>query len=233
MIQSQNLTISILLPLLLVLLLGCAEGTDTPTEATQPAPVTPTLTVPEIAEIALRSTVVLEIKKTNGKRLKAASGFVVGEGLIVTAYHVIKDVTAGSTARAIGETIAHPIDQVVAVDKPHDLAILQANVIVPPLLLGDSDTLRIGEPVYVTGNPDGYIGSFSTGVLAAIRPGDQLVQDQVLQITAPVSAGSSGGPVLNNRGEVIGVLNGDDSDGQLLNFATPVNFLKALLQTIQ
>ena len=144
-----------MLPLLLVLLIGCAEGTEAPTEASQLLPETPSLTVPEIAEIALRSTVVLEIKKKNGKWLKAASGFVVGEGLIVTAYHVIKDVTAGSTARAIGETLAHPIEQVVAVDKPHDLAILQANVIAPPLLLGDSDTLRIGEPVYVTGNPDG------------------------------------------------------------------------------
>ena len=155
------------------------------------------------------------------------------EGIIVTAYHVIKDMTTGSTVRAIGESIVYPIEQVVAVDKPHDLAILQARIAAPVLTLGNSDTVKIGEPVYVTGNPDGYIGSFSTGVVAAIRPGDKLVADKVLQITAPVSAGSSGGPVLNDKGEVIGILNGDDSDGQNLNFATPVNFLKVLLATIR
>ena len=88
----------------------------------------------------------------------------------------------------------YPIEQVVALDKPHDLAILQARIAAPALTLGNSDTVKIGEPVYVTGNPDGYIGSFSTGVVAAIRPGDELVADRVLQITAPVSAGSSGGP---------------------------------------
>ena len=219
-------TLTHLIALFLVASLGCAEDTETPTEA---PPETPILTVPEIAEIALKSTLVLDIKKTNGKWLKASSGFVVKEGTIVTAYHVIKDMTTGSTARVIGQAITYPIESVLAVDEPHDIAILRSNALAPPLPLGNSDTVRIGETVYVTGHPDGYIGSFSTGVVAAIRPGDELVADKVLQITAPVSAGSSGGPVLNAQGDVIGILNGNDSDGQLLNFAVPVNFLKTLL----
>ena len=250
--QPQNLTITLLLPLLLISFLACADkptAPDTLTEEEIAALVdarvaeeiakmfdaeVDTLTPQEIAEIALRSTVVLDIKKTNGKWLKAASGFVVEEGLIATAYHVIKDMTVGSTVRTIDETVAHPIGQVVAVDKPHDLAILQANIAVPALTLGDSDMVRLGEIVYVLSNPDRYIGTFSVGVISQIQPdGAGWGKGALIQMTAPVSKGSSGGPVLNSKGETVGIVLGGDVDGQNLNFAVPVNFLKALLKTIQ
>ena len=227
--RSQYLTISVLLLLLLVLSLGCAEDTETPTEASQLLPETPALTVPEIAEIALDSTVYLQVKKPENQ-VGSASGFVIGEGLIVTSYHVIEDMLTGSTARLVNSVLIHPIGAIVAADKAHDLVILKSSGIsAPPLPLGDSDTVRIGDTVYVTGNPKGYLGTFSVGYISAIQPGDVFVADKVFQMTAPISHGSSGGPVLNTDGKVIGIVSGGDTTGNDLNFASPVNFLKPLL----
>ena len=121
-----------------------------------------------------------------------------------------------------------------AVSEKHDLAIVEVQGFdAPPLPLGDSDTVRFGDTVFVVSNPKKIKGTFSVGI-ASNRSIDQaLSTDELLQITAPVSSGSSGGPVLNNDGEVIGVVAGGRDDGQLLNFAIPVNFLKSLLATIR
>ena len=231
--RVNNLIISVLLPLLLVLLLGCAESEETPVEVVQPLPTTPALTVPEIAEIALDSTVYLQVKKPENQ-VGSASCFVIGEGLIVTSYHVIEDMLTGSTARLVNSALIYPIEAIVAADKAHDLVILKSSGIsAPPLLLGDSDIVRIGDTVYVTGNPKGYLGTFSVGYISAIQPGDVLVADKVFQMTAPISHGSSGGPVLNTDGKVIGIVSGGDTTGNDLNFASPVNYLKSLLATLK
>ena len=232
--QSKKLIISALLTLLFALSLGCADNPTTP-EFVQPLPETPTLTVPEIAEIALDSTVYLRVKKPDNQ-VGSASGFVIGEGLIVTSYHVIEDMLTGSTARLVNSALTHPIELIVAADKSHDLVILKSSGIsAPPLLLSDSDTVRIGDSVYVTGNPKGYLGTFSVGHISAVRFDNTfiLIEDQVLQITVSISHGSSGGPVLNANGKVIGIVSGGNTTGNDLNFATPVNFLKSLLATLK
>ena len=92
----------------------------------------------------------------------------------------------------------------------------------------------VGEAVYVAGNPKKWKGSFSIGFVNAIRPeGNQFISGKILHISAPVSLGSSGGPVMNKHGEVIAILGGQEFDTQNLNFAVSVNHLKALLKTIQ
>ena len=96
-----------------------------------------------------------------------------------------------------------------------------------PLTLGDSDTVRIGETVYVAGNPKGLEGTFSDGIISSRR--DKLTKER-LQMTAPISPGSSGGPVLNRKGEVIGVSFMTLQGGQNLNFAIPSKYLKKLLE---
>ena len=233
-IQIRSHLINALLAILFASLISCADNPTQP-ELDQPLPETPALTVLEIAEIALDSTVYLQVKKP-GNRVGSASGFVIGEGLIVTSYHVIEDMLTGSTARLVNSALIHPIELIVVADKAHDLVILKSSGIsAPPLLLGDSDTVRIGDPVYVTGNPKGYLGTFSVGYISAVRFDNTfiLIEDQVLQITVSISKGSSGGPVLNADGKVIGIVSGGDTTGNDLNFASPVNFLKSLLTTIR
>ena len=228
MMQSTIRFIRALILSSIVLSLGCGTSEDTPVDVIEAT--THALTPQQIAEIALRSTVYLRFTNTQGDTL-FGTGFVVGEGgLIATTYHAATDMKSNSTARLVNAALVHPIEAIVAVDARHDLAIVQCSKIVaPPLPLGDSDTVRIGDTVYVAGNPEKYIGTFSVGYISAIQPGDEFVADTVLQMTAPVSHGSSGGPVLNDQAEVIGVVSNGDTAGQLLNFAAPVNFLKTLL----
>ena len=97
------------------------------------------------------------------------------------------------------------------------------------LPLGDSNTAKKGETVFVAGNPKGLEGTLSDGILGAIRKDFHI---ELLQITAPISPGSSGGPVLNGRGEIIGVatFGFKADDAQNLNFAIPSNSLRSLLK---
>jgi hypothetical protein len=94
------------------------------------------------------------------------------------------------------------------------------------LSLGNSDAVQVGEAIYAIGNPEGLEGTFSQGIISSIR---KVGADKLLQITAPISPGSSGGPVLNIKGEVIGVSVATSAKGQNLNFAIPSNYLMALL----
>ena len=193
-----------------------------------PPPVEPkpTLTTQEIAKITLGSTVHLGVVDANGKSW-TGSGFVIRDDQIVTNYHVIDNMSIGG-ARLVGKEDLYPIEATLAVEKNRDLAIIKVvGIDVPALSLGDSDTVQIGDKVYVAGNPQGLEGSFSDGIISAIRGGSA---DKFFQMTAPISQGSSGGPVVNEKGEVIGVSFATLHDGQNLNFAIPVNFLKPMVE---
>lgn len=182
----------------------------------------------EIAQNALRSTVVLNME-SKGSNNSQGSGFFITDNLVVTNYHVIENATKGIT-KLTGTERAYDVDGYVAIDKDRDLAILMvSNLLAPPLPLGDSDTIRIGEIVYTVGNPRGLEGTFSDGIISNIQPdGNSGIRGKVIQITAPISEGSSGGAVLNSQGKVIGVAASTRKDGQNLNFAIPVNALKEL-----
>ena len=188
-----------------------------------------TLPAEDIAEKALAATVYLEMKDKNGKTLGIGSGFFVKPNLIATNYHVIEGAAKG-TAKLVGKYITYNIEGVTATDKTNDLALLKVTAYgIKPLSLGDSDAVRIGETVYVAGNPKGLEGTFSDGIISSRR--DKFTKER-LQMTAPISPGSSGGPVLNSKGEVIGIsFAGHQAlDAQNLNFAIPSKYLKKLLE---
>ena len=212
--QSKNFTISVLLILCFMFLLPPLSSARTPQE---------------VAQIALGSTVLVTITDASGQS-SFGSGFVVGTGQIATNRHVIKGIASGKV-KMVGETVEHVIESVLIVDINHDLAVIQATgVTASSLTLGDSDTVEVGQSIYAAGNPRGLTGTFSQGIISGIRPeGNALVEDTIIQITAPVSPGSSGGPVLNSDGEVIGIIFSQFTNGQNLNFAIPVNFLKELI----
>ena len=106
----------------------------------------------------------------------------------------------------------------------------EATLALHGLPLGDSSAVEVGEEVYAVGNPEGLEGTFSQGIISGIRRvGDR----DLIQITAPISHGSSGGPVLNKHGQVVGIAVGAIRTGQNLNFAIPASELQLLVEGIQ
>ena len=183
-------------------------------------------TAPQIAEKALAATVYLEMQDSKGLLLGFGSGFFVRDNLIATNYHVIEGAARG-TAKLVGQFSTYTIKGVTATDQTNDLALLKVTVSgINPLPIGNSSDVKIGETVYVTGNPKGLEGTFSNGIISSRR--DQYAKER-LQMTAPISPGSSGGPVLNSKGEVIGVSFMTLVGGQNLNFAIPSRYLTELL----
>lgn len=186
----------------------------------------PAQTVQEIARKAFDSTVLLVMEDANGQPLSLGSGFLVRAGEIASNLHVVEGAARGY-AKLVGQETKHDIQGITAVDPARDLVVLKISATGSPTLpLGSSDAVRVGEPVYAVGNPLGLEGTFSQGIVSSIR---QVGTDKLLQITAPISPGSSGGPVLNGKGEVIGVSVATFRGGQNLNFAIPSDYLKVLL----
>ena len=163
------------------------------------------------------------------------SGFILDkQGHILTNDHVIDN------AQRVEVTLfdKHKYKAtVVGVDKGHDLALLQINAPnLQPATLSESQGLIVGQRVYAIGNPFGLSGTMTRGIISAIRsirgPNNNPIEDAI-QTDAAVNPGNSGGPLLNSRGEVIGITtlianNGaDQSSG--IGFAIPVNTAKAVI----
>lgn len=184
------------------------------------------LTAPEIAERAQPAVVVVE-GLLGGEVVSQGSGFVVSEdGRIVTNRHVIEDTDALRVHLASGE--AYDDVFFIGDDAERDLAILRIEEAgLDTLALADERTARIGEAVYVIGNPLGLEGTFSSGLISARRDIDGR---SFLQISAPISSGSSGGPVLNANGEVLAVATLTLPGGQNLNMAVPARYAASLLE---
>lgn len=179
----------------------------------------------EIAKRTFRSTVLLVMNDKNGQPLSLGSGFFIGDGKIATNYHVIAGAASGY-AKVVGKKGTFGIQGVIAADPKADLAIIKIKARnIAYLTLRSTDDVSVGDPVYVVGNPQGLEGTFSTGIVSAIR---SIGHYKLLQITAPISPGSSGGPVLDTSGRVIGVAAATYKGGQNLNFAIPSDYLKKL-----
>ncbi|MGH7481659.1 MAG: S1C family serine protease, partial [Longimicrobiales bacterium] len=179
----------------------------------------------EIAEQA-RPAVVLVSALADGVEIGQGSGFVVSpDGRIVTNRHVIQGADELRVELATGEIY----DRVyfVSADERRDLAILRVPATgLATLPIGDDRAARIGDRVYVIGNPMGLEGTFTDGLISARRMVDGV---SFLQISAPISPGSSGGPVLNAAGEAIAIATLTMPEGQNLNMAVPARYATGLL----
>lgn len=183
-------------------------------------------TAQEIAKKAFNSTVLLVMEDANGQPLSLGSGFFVRDGEIASNLHVVEGAARGY-AKLIGQTTKYDIEGITGVDPNYDLVVLKiSGGSSRSLALGDSDAVQVGESIYAVGNPQGLEGTFSQGIVSSIR---EVGTDKLFQMTAPISPGSSGGPVLNAKGDVIGVSVATFKGGQNLNFAIPAKYLKSLL----
>lgn len=169
---------------------------------------------------------------------KVGTGFVLhASGLIATNLHVV----AGSDKILVKlhDGSSYQVTAVAGVDPGRDLALLkiQPKKLLKALRLGDSDQMTAGDQVTAIGNPLGVFDySVSSGLVSQVRPVCTAQEEKcppggltLLQISAPISQGSSGGPLFNQFGEVIGVTTLIIAQGQSINFAVPGNYLKPLV----
>lgn len=157
---------------------------------------------------------------------KRGTGFVVDASLIVTALHLIRDAKAIQVTLHDGRVFRDI--EVVADDRRHDLALLRivgspADLVALPL--AEPDSVAIGAPVFAIGNPDHLDYSISTGIVGSVR---QLHGTRLIQTQAPVSFGSSGGPVIDEAGRVVGVVTHGKGQGQ--NLAVALEHLLPMLE---
>ncbi|MGA2465556.1 MAG: S1C family serine protease [Thermodesulfobacteriota bacterium] len=187
-------------------------------------------TAQQIALEAFRSTVLLVMEDERGQPISLASGFFVREDIVATNLHVIEKASRGY-AKIVGEKTKYNIAGSVGIDDKRDLALLSVTGGKAfSLILGDNSQVAVGDEIYVVGNPLGLEGTFSQGIISGIR---QIGLDTLFQITAPISPGSSGGPVLNTQGIVIGVAVSTIRGGQNINFAIPTSYVTSLLSNIK
>lgn len=164
----------------------------------------------------------------DGKPVGQGSGFLVSKnGLIVTNYHVISE--GNSAVVKLPDGAFYVVDGVLAADKIRDIAVIKAHgQNFRTLTLGNSDRVLVGEEVVAIGNPLSLESTVSNGIVSAVREVKE-EGGKFLQITAPISPGSSGGPLFNMAGEVIGITTMYLKGGENLNFAIPINDAKSLL----
>jgi S1-C subfamily serine protease len=165
------------------------------------------------------------------------SGFVIdGEGHILTNFHVVQN------ARQLEVTTSDKKKykaQIVGTDPAHDLAVIQ----IPTksalqAQIGDSKNLIVGQKVFAIGNPFGLSGTMTRGIISSIRSvrGPRGFIDEAIQTDAAINPGNSGGPLLNSRGEVIGInsmiLTGGVEQSAGIGFAIPINTAKSVLDDL-
>jgi len=165
------------------------------------------------------------------------SGFIIDkEGHILTNYHVIAD------ARQLEVTLHNRKKYratVIGTDRSHDLAVIQIKgAELTPMVLGDSHNLQVGQKVYAIGNPFGLSGTLTSGIVSSIRSVQEpegTTIDEAIQTDAAINPGNSGGPLLNWRGEVIGIntmIASAVGQSSGIGFAIPINTAKAVLNDL-
>ncbi|HEY9775383.1 MAG TPA: serine protease [Planktothrix sp.] len=178
----------------------------------------------QLAKQALASTVTLYMYDADGNLAATGTGFFVAKDTLVTNFHVIHNFASGY-ARFANDRRSFAISSVVATDPQQDLAVLYVPGTNAPSLKLATYQPSIGQAVFVAGSPLGLEGCFSAGTLASIR------EDGSIQVTAPVSHGNSGSPLLDAQGNVLGVIKSGRSDGNNIGFAAPSMALRLLLST--
>ena len=191
-------------------------------------PLSAQVELPALIKRVEPSIVVVITYSEQGKMLGQGTGFFVNhEADVITNRHVLEGASRAEVKTHGGEI--YNVDKVLADDKEGDLIRLgidlQGNTARPmPLSAGVPE---VGERVFVIGTPLGLEKTVSDGIVSAVRDIPQF--GKIIQLTAPISPGSSGSPVVNMRGEVIGVATFFVIEGQNLNFAIPVERIRAMI----
>lgn len=182
-------------------------------------------TLPALVRKVQPAVATIHTYDRSGKELMQGSGFFIDrDGTMVTSRHVIAGADKVTVTTFDGKTF--PIRGIVSEDKIADLAVIATGCERTRVLRVRDGAPEVGQHILVVGTPLGFDASVSDGIVSAMRnvPGFGMV----LQMTAPISPGSSGSPVVDLKGEVIGVVRSQREEGQNLNFAVPGDKIRAL-----
>jgi hypothetical protein len=177
------------------------------------------------------AVVLIELYNDKGEVSASGSGFLISsDGRILTNYHVIAHAKQ-ATVRLANKDAYDSVD-VLDIDKRKDIALIKIKAVdVPYLPLGKSSSVDVGDRIFSLSTPLGLLqNTLSEGIVSGIRLADGY---RYFQVSAPISHGSSGGPILNVSGEVIGITALTIEEGQNLNFAVPIDYAKGMLTSNQ
>ncbi len=179
-----------------------------------------------LARRAMPAVGVLVTFDANGEPLSQGTAFFVrADGVALTCHHVLSD--AASALVRMDNGALFPVEGLLASDPVRDLALLKvAGKDLPTLALGDSSTISPGQRVVAITAPEGLGNTIADGLVSAVR---ELPAGPLVQLTVPLSPGSSGGPIFDLPGRVVAVAAAVLTEGQALNFAIPINDAKPLL----
>ena len=213
----------LLLPVIVVRL-ACAQ---TPSQAGSP------LSASEVFRQSRPALVEVYSCDSSGQCGYGSGVIVSATGVIVSNAHVLGTDSASATVKLANGDVYREVT-LLETNEEHDLSVLKVRAVdLPHMELANSDSLQVGAIVYALGNPRHLEATFSQGMVSSIRRGEELAPafagERLIQFTAPISPGNSGGPLIDETGRVIGLVTMGRGDGQNLNFAVPSNYIRAML----
>ncbi|CAN5485706.1 hypothetical protein BH10ACI2_BH10ACI2_15520 [soil metagenome] len=225
MTSRSSICFSGVYALAILILLQCTAFAQQPTASTDAIPTD------KVFEKTVPSAVLILTGNGSGILDKVGSGIVIrNDGVILTAYHVVKDATQLQVRLKSGE-IYDKVD-LIGFDERRDVAALKISATNLSAAAVNSEDPKIGGRVYVISNPQSLSWTIADGLLSSIRLADEIPNAgrgfKVLQFSAPVSSGSSGGLLTDDKGQVIGIIISTLSSGQSLNFAIPIASVSGL-----
>ncbi|RTL32800.1 MAG: hypothetical protein EKK47_03440 [Burkholderiales bacterium] len=200
---------------------GMATTQPAPT-ATATASTARPLTAEALFAKASANVVRIDVANASGEDVALGSGVIIEQATVITNCHVAK---AGARLRVQYQDKAYDASLILA-DEAHDLCKLSVlGLSAPPLATVAVADVKVGQKVYAIGAPQGLDLTLSDGMVSALRHVDE---GTVIQTSAPVSPGSSGGGLFNEQGMLIGIVTFQMRSGQNLNFAVPAEWIASM-----
>lgn len=188
----------------------------------------------EIYDLVVKSSVFICAEDEYGDVCYGSGSIISNDGIIVTNYHVIEDAIKIIVTTA--DEKHHIIESIIECDKNLDVAFIKSNISGRAVDIGNYDEISVGDTTYVLGHPELFMNTFSTGNVAALRNYSENSEGRQIQFTNPISNGNSGGMIINNKGQLIGMptwsleYEANVAQVQNLNFAVSIDDALAIIR---
>jgi S1-C subfamily serine protease len=196
---------------------AAATAPDMAPTSAAPVPRGP-MSAEDIFAVVSNSVARIQTFDAGGRMIAQGSGVATGNSVVITNYHVVRD--AQRITVKVGGNVLEGVVQIA--DKELDLCSLRVPGLYSPPVVVASGEVRVGQPVYAIGAPQGLELTLSEGIVSSLR---QTSKGTIIQTTAPISPGSSGGGLFDSRGQLVGIVTFQHKTGQNLNFALPATWI--------